>query len=254
VIRIPGVLQRIALCYFFASLLYVRLPAKSLIAVTAGLLVSYWFLIKGDLTPAGNLGAVIDRMIFHGHMYTSEYDPEGLLSTLPAIATALIGVLTGEFLARPDEKPTNKACGMFAAGVMGVIAGQIWNIWFPINKALWTGSYVLFTAGLGLVLLSLLYWLIEIKNIKMGWKFFVVYGVNGLLAYALPLFFLKTLNRIDAPNADGTVGNLRLFFTRHAFESWTTPMNASLCFALAHVLLWYLIFSALYKRKIFVKI
>jgi predicted acyltransferase len=261
-LRIPGVLQRIAICYFFAAVLYLRLNLKSLLILTVGLLVGYWLLMTripvpgfgvGDLSKEGNLAAYIDRLLLHGHTYTPDYDPEGILSTLPAIATALIGVLTGRWLMRKDKTPHEKAVGLLCAGIVGLLVGEIWNRWFPINKALWTSSYILFTAGAGLVLLAICYWLIEIKGIR-GWsKFFEVFGVNAILAYVLSILDLKIQNRIPIANPDGTAGNLRLFITHHLF-GWTSDVNASLLYALCHTLLWFFILRWLYRKRIFFKI
>lgn len=255
-IRIPGVLQRIALCYGAAALLALFVRPKALAVLAASILIGYWLVMTGfgDLTKEGNLAAVIDRALLKGHMYTPVYDPEGILSTLPAIANALLGVLTGVWLSRNDISAERKAGGMVAAGVIGVIAGQIWNMWFPINKALWTSSYVLFMAGLGLILLSVCYWLIEVKNIR-GWsKFFEVFGVNAIIAYAVSILLLKIQNRIPVTMPDGNPGNLRLLITRTLFESWTTPVNACLLYAVSYLIVWFFILNALYKRRVFVKI
>ena len=263
-IRIPGVLQRIALCYFFAALLYLMCATRTLAILAASLLIGYWLLLThvpvpgsgiGDLTKAGNLAAYIDRWILAGHTYTPDYDPEGILSTLPAIASALIGVLTGIWLSSGESKIEMRKCEWMAwVGAAGIVSGEVWNFWFPINKALWTSSYVLFTSGAALVLLALCYWLIEVKG-RRGWsRFFEVFGVNAIAAYVLSIFVLKIQNRIPIANPDGTAGNLRLFITRHLFESWTSPVKGSLLYAACHTALWFMILSALYKRRIFIKV
>ncbi len=253
-IRFPGVLQRIALCYFFSAILFLKLRIRGLVALIIGILVGYAALLTrfGDLSPEGNFAAKIDRLIFAGHMYRPEFDPEGLLSTLPAVATTLIGVLVGWGL-KANVPGRQKVGACLIAGFFGLVGGRLLGFYFPINKALWTSSYVLFTAGAALILFGALYGLIELKGIRR-WYFFEVFGVNGLAAYAFPLFLLKSLNRIDWTYADGTVSNLRLAFTRNVFENWTSPETASLLFALTHTLLWFFFFAYLYRRKIFIKI
>ena len=173
-IRIPGVLQRIALCYFFGALFFLWTNiAVQIGAVTAILLGYGWVMTHlqvpgfavGDLSKEGNFAAYIDRIVFGAHLYRPVYDPEGILSTLPAIATGLLGNLTGYWLRSPGA-PKRKAKGCIQAGFVFLLGGWKWGQYFPINKALWTSSYVLVTAGLALILFGLCYWMIEIK----GWR------------------------------------------------------------------------------------
>ena len=150
-IRIMGVLQHLALCYCFASLLFITTTIRTQIIIFFAILIGYWLIMTyipvpgfgpNNLTPEGNLAAYLDRFFFMGHLYQAVYDPEGLLSTFPAIATALLGTLTGEWLISNRKSP-HKWVGMFIVGFLGMIVGWIWGFWFPINKALWTSSYVL---------------------------------------------------------------------------------------------------------------
>src|SRR5262245_15973632 len=165
-LRIPGVLQRIALCYFFAALIFVKTKVRTQAIIAAALLIVYWLAMKlipapgfaaGDLTMEGSLASWVDRTLLAGHTYRPLYDPEGLLSTVPAVATALFGVLAGQWLMQKRE-PLEKIAGLFAVGALCVITGYVLNWGFPINKALWTSSYVMFTGGLALQLLALCYW------------------------------------------------------------------------------------------------
>ncbi|HEU4595852.1 MAG TPA: heparan-alpha-glucosaminide N-acetyltransferase domain-containing protein, partial [Pyrinomonadaceae bacterium] len=149
-IRIPGVLQRIAVCYLFAALVFLKTGWRTQALIAAALLVIYWMLMTlvavpgfgaGDLGKEGNLAAYIDRALLEGHIWKQAkvYDPEGILSTIPAVATTLCGVLTGHLL-RSRQSPFEKTAAMFVAGAAGVVAGWAWNFWFPVNKALWTSS------------------------------------------------------------------------------------------------------------------
>jgi predicted acyltransferase len=166
-LRIPGVLQRIGICYLAASILFLYTSPRTRIVVVAALLVGYWVLMRfvpvpgygvpgrdiPFLHPDANLAAYLDRK-FLTTLWDKTRDPEGLLSTLPAIATALLGVFTGEWLRSKNSSQT-KLIRMLLFGVVGLVAGRTWGIWFPLNKKLWTSSYVLFTAGFALVCLAL---------------------------------------------------------------------------------------------------
>src|ERR1043165_8074673 len=163
--RIPGVLQRLAVCYFFASIIFLNTKYRTQIAIAIGLLIFYWLLVRlvpapgfaaGDLTKEGSLPSYVDRVVFGPHVWAQArvYDPEGLLSTIPAIATALFGVLTGTWL-RTERTRYEKAAGMFVVGAVCVAIGWAWNAFFPINKVLWTSSYLFFTGGLAVEFLSI---------------------------------------------------------------------------------------------------
>src|SRR6185312_2979145 len=173
--RIPGVLQRIAVVYLISSAL-VLFTGRVTRAVTAAvLLIGYWVLLKdvpvagygaGVLTMDGNLVGYIDRSVMYNHLWIAHrFDPEGILSTIPSIATCLLGIFTGEWM-RSARSTTQKLAGLLAGSAAGLIAGEIWNLWFPINKMLWTSSYVLFTAGFALCVLAACYWMVDLR----GWK------------------------------------------------------------------------------------
>ncbi len=262
VIRIPGVLQRIAVCYLFASLIFIKTNWRAQCLIVSALLVGYWLLMTltpvpgysiGDLSKEGNLAAYVDRSLLSGHMYTKIYDPEGILSTLPAIATTLTGALTGRYL-RSSRTPLEKVVGMFVAGVVGVVAGWIWNSWFPINKALWTSSYVLFTTGMALQLLAFCYWLIEIKNYRAWSKPFVIFGVNALALFVGSALLARMMNLWRLPRLNGQLGTSKTYIYEHLFLSWASPINASLLYALAYLLMWFGLMALLYRRKIFIKV
>src|SRR5574338_444606 len=252
--RIPGVLQRIAVCYFFASIIFLNTKLRTQTAITIGLLIFYWALVKlvpapgfaaGDLTKEGSLPSFVDRVVFGKHVWAQArvYDPEGLLSTIPAIATTLMGVLTGTWL-RTERTRYEKAAGMFVVGAVCVAVGWVWNPFFPINKALWTSSYVLFTGGLALQFLSMCYWLIDIKGYRRWAKPFEIFGVNAIALYvgAGIMADLFGVSRIgDTP--------LGAWIYDKGFASWLSEMNASLAFAIAFVLVWLFLMWLLWRRR-----
>ena len=261
-LRIPGVLQRLAICYGVASLLYLKTGRRTQWWIAGGLLIGYWLLMTlvpapgfaaGDLTREGSLASWVDRTLLPGHIYKPEYDPEGILSTIPSLATALIGVLAGQWL-RERREGKEKAAGLFAAGTMCLLAGYLWNGLFPINKALWTSSYVLLTGGLGLLLLALCYWLVDLKGIKRWAQPLVVFGVNALALYALSGMMADVLNEIRVPLGNGAYDDLRTYLCLKLFNGWLSPVNASLAYALAYLLFWWLIMWILYRRRIFIKV
>ncbi|WP_019216769.1 acyltransferase family protein [Legionella tunisiensis] len=260
-IRVFGVLQRIAICYFFAAFILTTRPKTQLI-ITLILLLSYWWFMAfwpvpgygaNHLAPQANLAAYVDRLFFSSsHLYGKVYDPEGLLSTLPAIATALLGNLTGIGLLTTTSQQ-KKLAVMSMVGISALIIGWLWGLWFPINKALWTSSYVLRTGGWALLVLAFCYWTIEIKGWKRGYKPFEIFGANAMAAYVLHIFFLKVQLMVTIPNQDGSPGNLRSFITEHLF-GWASPPNASLLYALSYTFFWLVILTILYRKKIYIRI
>jgi predicted acyltransferase len=262
-IRIPGVLQRLAVCYLFASLIFLNTKVRTQIIVTVALLVFYCLLMTrlhapgfatGDLSKEGSLASFVDRVIFGPHIWKQGkvYDPEGLLSTIPAIATALIGVLTGELL-RTSKSQYEKVTKLFVAGAGCVVIGWCWNPFFPINKALWTSSYVFFTAGLALQFLALCYWLIDIKKYQLWAKPFIVFGVNAIALFVGTAVMARLLGLIKLPWGSETI-SLQGWIFQKLFLPWASPINASLAYALVFVLLWLGLMWILYSRKIFIKI
>jgi predicted acyltransferase len=264
-IRIPGVLQRIAVCYLCASVIFLNTDRRKQIYIAAALLLVYWALMTlvpvpgfgaGNLeSKEGNLAAYIDRAVFGAHVWRQAkvYDPEGILSTLPAIATTLVGVLTGHLL-RSRRAPLEKVAAMFVAGAAGIIAGWTWNYWLPVNKALWTSSYVLFAAGMALQLLAVCYWLVDIKGYKRWALPFVVFGSNALALYFLAELSANLISIIEFTRADGSRAAVQTIIYENLFASWAAPVNASLAFAVCTVLVWLGVMSLLYRRRIFIKV
>ncbi|MCC7341985.1 MAG: DUF5009 domain-containing protein [Bryobacterales bacterium] len=193
-LRIPGVLQRIAICYFFAAIVVINFKVRGQAIITAAILLGYWAIMTlipvpgvgaGDLSPAGNLSGYVDRLIVPKPFCCYEFgDNEGLLSTIPAIATTLLGALAGWWL-RSGREPVKKAIGLAAAGIVSLGVGAAWGIWFPIIKNIWSSSFVLYAGGWSLLLMALFYWIIDVKGYKRWSFFFLVIGANAILIYVL---------------------------------------------------------------------
>jgi predicted acyltransferase len=266
-IRVMGVLQRIAVCYLIASLIFIHTNWKQQAAVAIALLFLYWALmtliaVPGcDLTTfydkACNLSAYLDRLVLgEGHIWRSSkvYDPEGLLSTLPAIATTLAGVLCGHWL-RQKRNDTEKVAALFFFGVVLVVAGWAWSFWFPINKALWTSSYVVFTAGMALCFLGFCYWLIDIKGYTAWTKPFVIFGVNALALFVGSGAMARILGLIRIPAAEeGKTISLQQWIFNNVFLPFAEPINASLAYAICFILIWLFLMWLLYRKKIYIKV
>lgn len=265
-LRIPGVLQRIAVCYLFASLIFLHTDWKKLSIIAVVMLFVYWALMTLIAVPncavttiddkACNLAAYLDRLILgENHIWKQAkvYDPEGILSTIPAIATTISGILTGMWLKsnRPDLE---KVGGIFFAGVILVALGWAWNFYFPMNKPLWTSSYVLYTSGMALCFLGFCYWLIDIKGYKKWTKPFVIFGVNALALFVFSGILTKILGLIKVAGGDGKTISLYTWIYRNIFLPFGEPINASLMFAVSYILLWLFLMWLLYRKKIFIKV
>jgi predicted acyltransferase len=207
----------------------------------------------GDLTRPNNLAAWVDRGVMPGHLYKPDYDPEGLLSTLPAIATALLGVLAGRWLAggRPIGE---KVAGLFAAGTVSLFVGTVWGDYFPINKALWTSSFVLLTVGLSLQILGLCAWLIEVLHWRRWAWPFLVFGANPIAAFVLSGLGARALTMIKVTGPGGAPSTLRGILYSQGFGWVPDPTLASLLWGLSYVLFWLAVMAVFYKLKIFVRV
>lgn len=260
--RYPGVLQRIAVVYLFASVITLWTSTRGRIIWIAGLLVGYYAVMRfvpvpgcdpaAWMTQHCSLAGFIDRKLMLGHLYRRDFDPEGLLSTLPAIATTLLGTLAGEFL-RGAASLRQKLRGLALAGIAGVAAGYAWHLCFPIYKPLWTSSYVLFTAGAACLLLTLCWWLIEMRGWRAWSRPFLWLGSNAILAYALSTFVAKLGSIVKVPDG-GSATEVQTWIYEHWFAPVAQPKNASLAFALCYTALWILVAWGLYRKKIFVKV
>jgi len=267
-LRIFGVLQRFAICYLVVSLFLLWSHKASVrVAAIVVVLFAYWILMRFVPVPGAglpvrdfpilhpdlNLAAWLDRLILPARrLYEGTRDPEGLLSTLPSLATAMLGTLTGDWLISARSK-AEKAWGMFGAGVAGFILAEMWNPWFPINKKLWTSSYVLLAAGWSLVFLALCYWAYEIKGWKKGWTYpALVFGSNSIVAYVFselltPLVWFP-IGEAGHKTSIGKMTNAALAGLH------TSPAFAALLYSLLYVAVCFVPVLFLYRRKIFVKV
>jgi predicted acyltransferase len=206
------------------------------------------------LDPDRNLVAWLDRKLLLGHLYEGTRDPEGLLSTIPALGGCVMGLLTGGWL-RSSRSLMAKMWGMAGAGVVLVAAGELFNIWFPINKKLWTSSFVLLTAGLALLGLALCYWLLDIKKWRGPWtKPFLVFGMNAIAAYVLSELVADLLDRMSLHSSDGMVLSWHEAIYKHVFAALGTPANASLIYAIAYVIFCWAVMWVFYRRGVFLKV
>ena len=260
-LRIPGVLQRIAIAFLVASPLVLWLGLRGRIITIAMLLFGYWALqtlttVPGNgpslLEPGRDFGAWLDRTIFgtqHLWSQARTWDPEGLLSTLPAIGTVLLGSLVGDWL-RSGRHQLETTVGLFVAGSAGLVVGLAWDPLFPINKPLWTSSYVIFTAGMACHTLAICYWLIDVRGWKSWATPFVVFGTNAIAAFFLSSLFARVMSMIRV----GDNVPIKTWIYENLLLSWLSPMNASLAFALLYTSLWLAAMSVLYRRRIFIKV
>ena len=261
-LRIPGVLQRISIVFFCSSLLYLGSNWLTHVRVALGLLVGYFILMtlvpvpevgSANLEPETNLGAWIDRLFLNGHLWSQSktWDPEGILSTFPAIATCILGMLSGKLITTV-ELPSEKVAWLFLTGAILIFFGLAWGLIFPINKSLWTSSYVLYTGGIAMQCLAILYWIIDVQGYKKWATPFVYYGTNAIFVFVASGLLAKTLLRIKV-DTEGKV-SLWSYVYQNAYASWLPPKEASLFFALTLLFLFLVILWQMYKRKIFIKI
>jgi predicted acyltransferase len=273
--RIMGVLCRIGVVYIIAGLIAQRTTVRQQIITIVCLLYGYWFVMTALPVPdSGTLGqlaiakpdttmaAWLDRLLLDwtrfglgNHLWSGSvtWDPEGILSTVPAVATAMLGILTGRWLAEPTPIQ-ERLNGLFAMGAVGMMTGLMWNWAFPINKSIWTSSYVVFTAGMAAVALATIIWLVDLKKYDWWTKPFVVFGMNPILAFVGSGVMARIIYSLLKVNYDGKPVALQAAIYQAAFASWLEPKNASLAFAICFVLFWYAIVYALYRKQIFLKV
>lgn len=264
-VRIPGVLQRIAIVYLVCAILFVKLDQKLYFKLFVGILFGYWLLMafvpvpgigEASLGKDTNLGAWLDRLLLtEAHLWKSSrtWDPEGLLSTLPAIGTGLFGVMMGVILKSNQRTQENKVVWLFVYGFIAVLVGLFWDTFFPINKSLWTSSFVLFTGGLASMVLATCYWIIDVKGFTKFTKPFVIYGINAITVFFASAIIARSMNLIYV-TANGESINLKNYLYHLFFTPYLSPLNASLVGAITFVFIWYVILWLMYKRNIIIKV
>lgn len=251
-LRWPSVLARIGLAWMFAAIVYTSLYKRRgiVVAIVPLILVSYWLVSAfvhapgvapeiDPLTREGNIACYIDRMLLGAHCYRPDYDPEGILSTVPAICTALLGMLTGSFVRSTVVSPKRKALLLFAAGVAFSLIGWAWNFVYPINKALWSSSFVVAVAGYSLIMFALFYYIIDVRGLHRWDFYFKVIGMNSITVFMAPRFI------------DFSFMNHRLFDGVYSLF----PENLEpLCSTLGYMLVLWMFLYFLYKQKIFLRV
>lgn len=268
-VRVPGVLQRIALCYLFCSLIVMFAGVRGRVLWTVGLLVGYWLIVRYVSPPADFVSNVpadrpearlhdwIDVCVLGPFLYSGRPDPEGLLSTMPAMATTLIGILAGNWL-RSSREGLTKTVGLFAAANVLLVAGLWMDHAFPINKKIWTSSYVLAMGGLSLHPLAMCYWLVDLKRSRWWTGPFLVFGMNAILVYMASGMVARLLINIKVYPAGGAETTVRGWMYQHfqsgAFALHASPELASLLFAIAYVLFWLVVMTPFYRRRVFLKV
>ncbi|AVR45134.1 DUF5009 domain-containing protein [Christiangramia fulva] len=257
-IRIMGVLQRIALCYMFAGLLIRYLKIKPVLIIGAALLLIYWWLMyyfgdPGDpYSLKGNAELKLDLFFFDPenlyHGYGIPFDPEGLLSTIPAIVNVIGGYVAGIFIQKSGNNFTT-VWKLALGGIVLLAVALIWDPAFPINKPIWTSSYVLYTIGWDLLILGALIFITEVLNFKKGAYFFEVFGRNPLFIYILSGIIIEIIGLIHIGGE-----SLKVIIYENLFLSWLSALNASLLFAICYMLLLWLIALWMDKRSIYIKV
>ena len=247
-IRFASVLGRIGLAYMFANFFYIYTNQRTQIIAFFGFIISYWLILKftsapgfapGNLTMEGNFASYMDRLLLPGRLYLKIHDPEGLFSTIPAISTGLLGILAGTLLKKGSQTQTRKAIILGLTGILFILLAQIWNLDFPINKNLWTSSFVLQVGGLSLILLSVFYYIIDVLGYKKWAFFFKVIGMNSILIYLSGRF-------------------INWEYTNDGFFGWLgqligNPFN-DVILAITFVLVKWAFLYFLYQKKVFLKV
>lgn len=263
--RILGVLPRIAIVFFICVIIYIKTNFKQWLWLFCIILIVYCFLMTvvpvlgygyAILEPGKNLAAWLDNIILtpkHVWSQTKTWDPEGILSTLPSIATCLYGMMVGTTLKHADKTASEKVAWLLTFACFSIIAALIWNNWFPINKALWTSSFVLYTGGLATAGLSISYWLIDVHHRKKYITGFIAYGSNAITAYVAADAVLIVLGLVHV-NLHGHTTNLQDYLYQTIFVPNFSPINASLAGAVTYVLILMIPMLILYKKKIFIKV
>jgi predicted acyltransferase len=268
-LRIPGVLPRIGVVYLIAGQLTLNASVKQVVGMLAILLYGYWFAMTLLPVPGGcevgalclddpsrTLAAWWDRALLDGHLWKSSktWDPEGPLSTIPAVGTSMLGVLCGRWIAQKERPLLERLTAMFAVGTILMMVGLMWNWSFPINKGLWTSSYVIFTAGMAAVAIATITWIIDVQRVTWWTRPLVIYGVNPIVAFVGSGLMARIIYSLWKVDVDGKQVAVQSVVYKSVFASWLAPQNASLAFAICFVLFWYAILALFYRKNWILKV
>lgn len=262
--RLLGVLQRIAICYLIATSIYLTTRLRGQIVWIISLLVGYWLLMTlvpvpgygpGRLDVDGNFAHYVDRIVLgpHNYLWTRTWDPEGIVSTIPAIATVLFGIMAGHVLRLARTLP-ERTTWLFLIGNLLIGLGLILNIWMPINKKLWTSTFSVFMAGLDFVMFAIFLWCVDGLGFKRAMKPLVIMGMNAITVYMASELLDEALSAVHWSAAPGQPANLHAWLYTHLFAPLASPINASLLWAIAYTLLMYLLAYAMYRRRWFLRV
>ncbi len=256
--RIPGVLQRIAVVYLISSVIVLFCDRKTRWAIITALLLGYWALLNfypvpgygpGVLTMDGSFASHVDRLLMYNHLYiTHRFDPEGVAGTIAAVATCLFGVFAGEWIRAGSG--SRMVRGLLIGAVVGLGLGKLWSVWLPINKNLWTGSYVLFTAGFALAVLAFCYWAVDVRGWRKWAQPFVWYGVNPLAIY----FLASWLATASVQHSIGGVQLKEIVYRGFYASLSANPYINSMLYGMSYVLLFGIVAWLMYRKKIFIRI
>jgi len=265
--RLMGVLQRIGIVYFFTAFLYLKTRKTIQIVVLIVLLLGYWILLTkipvpgvgyANLDIGTNLASWLDSILLKNHMYieTKTWDPEGILSTIPSIASCIVGLLIGQLIHFKISKVVIVR-NLFFIGLFLLVIGVFWDIFFPINKSIWTSSFVIFTSGIASIILAILYLLIEVLNVKSWTKPFLYWGINPILVFYFSGLIPRILAKIkfNDPVTVDKIINLQQYLYKYGIEIYfENPYFASLIGAIVYIIIWFFILAILYKNKIIIKV
>lgn len=263
-LRIPGVLQRIAVVYALAAWAFLYLEKRKLWILSTVLLVGYWLAMMlipvpgygaGAIdSPVGNLAAYIDQWALSGHMWKDQWDPEGILSTFPALVTSLLGIHVGFLVIKEDLSAESKVLELFKWGFFWLVLGYLWSWSFPLNKNIWTSSFTLFTGGLATITLAFSYWFIDVKEKKKGINWGIAYGTNAITVFFLSGIVARIMGMIQVPWGDQVLSLKGILYGKLLLGLFGDPMLASV----SHSILWVLLFWALarwmQKKSIIIKV
>jgi predicted acyltransferase len=260
-LRIPGVLQRIGVVFILASAVFLGFARKGILVTTLALLLGYWALMAlvpvpgfgaGRLDLEGNLASYVDRLVLGHHTWKPGWDPEGPLSTIPAVATALLGALAGEWLRTASAR--HKMSGLVAGGLLLLAAGALWQRVFPLNKNLWTSSYALFMGGLAALFLALCLEVVDRRGWTAWARPFEWLGRNPIAAFVASTLATILMLAVKLAGPDGKPRSLYATIYRTVFDRFADPRLGSLLFALAYLAIWIAVFGTLYRKRVFIKV